>query len=234
MASALAEDIKSIEDWMQGCITLRPFGLPEGYRTSGNLQWSYREVLRTAEEFRILAISKLSVEWMEGLPVVPLTKVEVKGLLKEQFEKGEKAAFGMLKHLDSTSSTIITELGITRETVRAVLIELKERREAQTNLLSIICGTRFKYYFHGVLVPTRCPNQHWGRQCGKEDSLEHMIKCYSMSTIPREGPELITFLTTLAKRSVMRYPAHPSPMYIIPARKRDRSEKGERGVRTQE
>ena len=84
--------------------------------------------------------------------------------------------------LDSESAEVITRLSLTREIVAAALAALEQDLAAQVNLLSILGGTRFKYALHGVLVPTKCPNKRYGRRCNQEDTYEHLLNCYSLST----------------------------------------------------
>ena len=102
-----------------------------------------------------------------------------------------------------------------REEVAAALAVLQSDHAAQVNLLSILGGARFKYAIHGVLVPTRCPNKKYGRQCNREDSYEHLLRCYALSTEERPGIAAVDFLVTLAKRTKTRQPGVPTPMYGI-------------------
>ena len=91
---------------------------------------------------------------------------------------------------------------------------LKDNHKAQVNLISIICGTRFKYHFHSVLVPTRCPNDYYGKPCGKMDSFEHLLTCYGLRKRNREGPAIVEFLVLMATRALTKNPGKPMPMYV--------------------
>ena len=210
-ASALASDLRRLESWMPGKIILHPFGLPEGYVSPETLQWPHREVLRAVMGFRALALSQLTQKWRESLPAVPLTVNETKKLVMGQVGQGGKVAFDLLRDLDSESATLIRKLNITREVMREALSELRGVHAEQINLLRIACGARFKFFFQGILTPTCSPNAYWGRPCGAEDSFEHLLKCYSFRGMDSAGPELLTFLITLARRTVTSGSGRPKP-----------------------
>ena len=146
--------------------------------------------------------------------MIPLTMEEVTTAVMKQYERDELQALQLLESLNSESAEIITKLSLTREAIKLALMVLKDNHKAQINLMNIICGTRFKYHFHGVLVPTRCPNKYHGRKCNETDSLEHLLRCYGLQKIDREGPMIVEFLTIMATRTITEEPGKPAPMYI--------------------
>ena len=214
-ASAVMDDLARLDSWLACELYLTAWNPPEGVETLTDLPWRYREVLEVTEDFRRLAIHKLGDGWIQGLPRVPVGKEELKDMLKKQQKADETDILRMLATMESESAEIITRLSLTREVVAAALAVLQSDHAAQVNLLSILGGTRFKYAIHGVLVPTRCPNKRYGRQCDQEDSYEHLLRCYALSTEERPGVAAVDFLVTMAKRTKTRQPGVPTPMYGI-------------------
>ena len=114
------------------------------------------------------------------------------------------------------SAAIILKLDSTREIINEALSKLRLRHREQVNLLSILCGTRYKYYHKGTLLPTWCPNKHNGQICGRTDTFEHMLLCYNLRQQMATGPDAISFLVKMAKRTLPRGKDvnHPRPRYV--------------------
>ena len=182
-----------------------------------HLPWIYAEVLKASEELRSVLLSTLKMDWGITLPVAPLTKEEVRDLVRNRHNRDELAVLRILATLSSESTNTITNLDISREMVKAALAGLRDNHKAQINLLNTLSGTRFKYPFQGILVPTCCRNIRGGRECGAEDSFERMIRCYSICMPTEKGPEYIDFVTDLAVRTLHTCPGGPKPMF--PAKK---------------
>ena len=133
------------------------------------------------------------------MPTVPLTKDEIKGLLNAW---QEILGIRTLRELQSVSASIITALGLTREVVKCALSILRRRHDAQVNLIGVLCATRFKAMFQGVVIPTFCPNTYRGGSCNAEDTFAHMLTCYNLKYEGQKGLEALDFLLEMAKRAI--------------------------------
>ena len=120
----------------------------------------------------------------------------------------------VLATLKSESTSTIVNLEISREMIRAALAELRENHRAQINLLNILSGTRFKYPFQGILVPTCCQNVVRGVECGGEDSFEHILSCYSLEIPEERGPKCIDFLVSMAVKTLTERLRGPKPLFL--------------------
>ena len=215
MAGPLSKDLENLEQWVNCPLILRPFGLKSEDGKMDKLSWIHTEILRASEEFRSIVLSKVGLEWSKGLPVVPLTKSEVKSLVQERHNKDEIVALRILATLESESTAIIVKLGLTREMVKAALAGLQTSHSDQINLLRVLCGTRYKYPYLGILLPTQCPNTRNGRECNEEDSFDHMVSCYKLQVPPSGDPGNIDFLIGMAKSTAPGTPGGPRPMYLV-------------------
>ena len=119
-----------------------------------------------------------------------------------------------LAELGSESGKIITRLQLTREIVYMAMSVLRNERAAQVTLMSILGATRFKTFFHGVLVPTRCPRLLRHRACGLEDSYVHLLQCYRIQRLERKGAEPLDFLVEMARRAAPARPGTVRPMFV--------------------
>ena len=172
------------------------------------------QVLTMLEEFRQIALPRLGMEWANTLPRVPLTKAELKQVVKRQWERDETAALRQLADLGSVSAGIITRLELTREIIQMATSILRTERAAQVTLMSILGGTRFKAYFHGVLVPTKCPHKKRRGICGEEDSYEHLLWCYWLENREQKGPDSLDFLVAMARKTIPQIPGTAQPMFV--------------------
>ena len=77
---------------------------------------------------------------------------------------------------------------------RPAMAPLTENQKAQINLISKICGTRFKYHFYSVLVRTCCLNEYYGRMRARADCYEHLLTCCNLSSWERQDPAAKEFL----------------------------------------
>ena len=213
-ASPLISDISDIEQWLQARLNLKPFDLPMETETPTDLPVYHSRVLAVFEEFRQFALPALGAEWEHKLPRVPLTKQELKRVVRRQWENDEILAIRQLAEVGSVSAGILTRLQITREIVHLTMSMLRRERAAQVTLISILGGTRFKHHFHGVLVPTRCPKLRNGRRCGSEDSYEHLLRCYGLRRYERTGPDALDFLVLMARKAIPPVPGMVDPMYV--------------------
>lgn len=214
-ASPLIDDIYRLETWLSHDLTLQPFALPGDVEGPTDMPLVYQDVLRVAEEFRVLALPTLGEGWVDTLPRVPLSKQELKVLVRQQYEADELLVLRELAVLGSESARIITSLELTREIVQVTMTLLRHRRDAQVTLASVLGGTRFKHAIHGVLVPTRCPHSRYGAVCGREDSFEHLLDCYNLRSQLRKGVEAIDFLVKLAKTVISATPGRSVPLYVL-------------------
>ena len=213
-ASLFLDEIASLDKWIRRPMGLMPLEFFESAEEWRKMPWINQELLRIAEEFRSLTQPGLGATWRRSLPAIPLSKLEIKALLKTQYETDELKALDLLKELGSDSAGVITGLQLTREIVSIAIAELKHDHRAQINLLRILSGVRFKYAAYGTLVPIQCPNSFYGRQCRKEDSYEHMLACYGLDALAQKGPLAIPFLTKMAKRTKPGPYYKSQPMFI--------------------
>ena len=124
-------------------------------------------------------------------------------------------AMRMLGELHSESAGIMLRLKLTREIIQEALSRLRFKHAEQVNLLSIICGTRYKYYYQDTLLPTQCPNRHNRvRECGVSDSFNHMLQCYALDRNLRAGMEATDFLVMMAKRTLAKDRKWAKPRFI--------------------
>ena len=215
IATPLAQDIDRLEHWLETDLYLGPYELWGGGNTRGRLPWRQQQMWQTTEDFRKIAITELGEGWRETLPQVPVTKDEVKLLIKEQQEGDEHLAMRMLGELHSESAGIILRLKLNRAIIQEALSKLRAKHAAQINLLSIICGTRYKYYHQGLLLPTQCPNKYNRvRECGITDTFNHMLNCYGLRIHLKTGPEAVDFLVMMAKRTQTEGKRRVRPRYI--------------------
>ena len=91
---------------------------------------------------------------------------------------------------------------------------LRRERAAQVTLISILGGARFKYHFHGALVPTSCPRMRGGNRCGAEDSYEHLLRCYGLRRRERVGADALDFLVLMARKTSPSVPGMVNPMFV--------------------
>ena len=213
-ASPILEDIHRLPRWLEVNLSLLPYNLPMDVPRVEELPLIYQDVVMIFEEFRLYALPTLGDNWINTLPRAPLTKTEVKDVLREQLERDEILVLRQLAPLDSVSANIIIRLELTRELVRAALTMLQEERPAQVTLTKILSGARFKYLLDGVLVPTRCPNKYRGTDCGLEDSFDHLLSCYKLRSRIKKGAQVIGFLLLMARRARPPPPGLTRPLHL--------------------
>ena len=214
-ASTLIQDLYTLDQWLHLPLVILPMRLPEEEHRVADLPWIPRELLRMADDFRTLAMPILGQGWAQQLPLIPHTKEEINTAIHKQYEQDELKAIQLLETTGSESANVITKLQLTREIVITALSALRDAHEEQVNLVSILSGARFKHHFHGVLVPTCCPNVYYGRRCNKEDNFEHLLDCYKLRERLKTGPEAVNFLVTMAQRTATKEPGKPTPMYVM-------------------
>ena len=218
VAPALAEDIDRLEYWLTTDMYLEPFYLSAGIDASGGLPRTSREMLTMAEDFRAYAAQPLGEDWKKTLPLVPLAEEEVMDLVLSCQRQNEAAVLRQLAELESMSAGIIRRLELTREIVKEAFAQLKHEHAAQINLTSILCGTRCKYRYQGLLIPTQRPDRFWGSWCGRLDAFNHMLSCYALKRYEATGLDAIEFLVRMARKTLRDNPGKPTPQFL--ARKR--------------
>ena len=184
---------------------MKPFVLPEG-KGPEEMPYQIREMFRAADEFKAVVIAAMGDNWAATLPRVPLTKEEVKTLLRARQEQGEQKVIARLAALGSDSARIITDLVLTRAVVREAMRDLKEERAAQVALATILGGTRFRVFHNNRRLATRC-----GKCRHIEDSFEHLIRCYDLQAEYRVGAQSVDFLTKMARKAVLDPPGVSLP-----------------------
>ena len=73
-AALLMQDLTNLEGWVNRLIQSFPFGLSGGGWNPNNLSGKYKDILRAAEEFRLLSGAKLGAEFM----LIPQTNVKIR------------------------------------------------------------------------------------------------------------------------------------------------------------
>ena len=175
-ASVMAGGFLQANNRLKICLKVRPLVPPEYVVNLAELPAIHLQLLTMFEEFRRIALPTLGATWSSTLPRIPLAKEELKEMVRAKWEADEILALRQLSQLDSVSARIITDLELARRIVRMAMSVLREGRGAQVTLLSILGATRFKTFFRGVLVLTRCPHA-WGRvACGFENSYGHLLE----------------------------------------------------------
>ena len=108
-----------------------------------------------------------------------------------------------------SSASIITVLDLTRSIVKEALGALRDSREDQQNLLSILGATRYKTFYQRNMYYTVCPKTG----CYQRDTFWHTIECYGLLEAVCLGSGAVPFLMELARttkrpkgKAVIPYP----------------------------
>ena len=146
-------------------------------------------------------------DWYACQSRIPLTTKEIQARVVTRFERDEGRVLKLLAEgARSVSCGIYERLGLTRAIIRDVLEVLRDSRILQSTFCSIICATRFKYFYKGVILPTIC------QYCGQVDSLSHLIACVNIGDVPRgDEDELRDYLVELSRRANNVNPNYPVP-----------------------
>ena len=80
-----------------------------------------------AEEFRALALPALGESWMNSLPRGPLSKREMKALVRQRRDADEIQLLRELVAAGSESARIMVTLDPTREIIQVVMSALRHR-----------------------------------------------------------------------------------------------------------
>ena len=120
----------------------------------------------------------------------------MKAVIRSHFQQDERRALDLLGDLDSESASIIAFLDLSREAISEAMDRLKDQRNQQVTLLTILSATRFRILTKEGLVPTQCPRSG----CGKKDSFWHLLECYGLQTSVENGPHVVPFLLYLAQK----------------------------------
>ena len=213
-APAFAEDIDRLENWLRTDMYLEPFYLAAGIDASGGLLWTASEMLTMVEDFRAYAAQPLGEDWRKTLPLAPLTREEGKDLVPSCQRQDEVTVLRQLTELESVSAGIISRLELTRDIVKEAFAQVKREHAAQINLTSILCGTRYKYRYQGLLVPTQRRNGFWGSWYGRLDAFNHTLSCYALKRYEATGLDAIEFLVRMARKTLRDNPGKPTPQFL--------------------
>ena len=202
IASPLMQDLDRLAHWLRTYLWLRLFGDPTLLGVVGTLPWRCRVVLQIAGNFRLHALREPGSDWAQILPVIPLSGEEIDYLVKQQQLDDECIATRRLGEIESTSAAVILRMKLMRGVFKESLSSLRTNRRAQTNLLCILRGTRYRYYGPGALFPICFPNWHRAAGCGETDAFNRMLGCYALGNPLVTGPEAIGFWVLMAKRTL--------------------------------
>ena len=182
-----------------------------------NLPATCIETITAAADFRSYALPLLGQNaWIRGLPRIPTTKKEIKMHIVTCVRADERLHIQKLAGIGSESARIIVKMNTERSFIKEAFRQLRGEHPAQIALATILCGTRFKYPFQEILIPTECPNKrNRSLACGKEDSLEHLIKCYGLAKRYGTGVASIAFMVKVARRAAPEAPGVSIPKYIF-------------------
>ena len=88
VASSIADALDRLEHWLRQDLWLEEYKPVTQLGDVATLHWRGKEIMGIIEEFRKHAMSQLGTKWMEELPLIPLTNMEVKDLIATQ-KKGK-------------------------------------------------------------------------------------------------------------------------------------------------
>ena len=110
----------------------------------------------------------------------------------------------------------MTSLKAERPFVKEAFRRLRGRHAAQVTLATILCGTRFKYSYQSLLLPTECPNRRQGkRMCGREDFFAHLLRRHRLERHWGTGVDSIELMVKMAIRATPESPGVNIPKYIL-------------------
>ena len=105
-ASALAEDLKTIQEWLPVPLQIIQFR-PPNERSHQDMPWVYRAIYTQLEEFRRRTSQVAKEEGELRTPCIPLTKTEIRQVLYAQLEADELDVMRQLIKVDSDSANTI-------------------------------------------------------------------------------------------------------------------------------
>ena len=148
---------------------------------------------------------------------IQLTKVGLKQHIHRYMEEDELLHLRKLADLGSESATVVANLKLERSIKKETFRVLRHEHPSQITLVTILCGSRFKHPFQGILFPTERQNRGGRRErevCGREDSLEHLLKCHGLEKYRETGPASVGFLVRMARRAIQLAPGVNIPKYL--------------------
>ena len=206
-ASELLEIITHANEWLKVNLSLRPFYLPETFEEEERMDIPTKQILILAEHFRTFVIPAQYGMWLKDHPTIPCPKQEIKLLLEEQQHADERRALDQPQALGSESARIIKELDLTRAVIAEVMNTLKDERNSQVTLFTILSATRFRTFVDKQMHPTVCPRPG----CTQRDSFWHLVDCNKLRTSVDRGADSALFLVHLAR--TMHIDSAPRPWY---------------------
>ena len=201
------EVITSTTDWLRANLSLCPFYLPETLDDEERIDIPTKQILILAEHFRTFVIPAQYGMWLKDHPTIPCPKQEIKLLLEEQQHADERRALDQPQALGSESARIIKELDLTRAVIAEVMNTLKDERNSQVTLFTILSATRFRTFVDKQMHPTVCPRPG----CTQRDSFWHLVDCNKLRTSVDRGADSALFLVHLAR--TMHIDSAPRPWY---------------------
>ena len=205
-ASGLVADLQKMSEWLHTKVSITPFRQPEATDNDdgemGDLVMNRHQAtfMRMVEHFRSVIMPSQGPDWRETLPMVPVSKEELRDRLREGQERTEFQVLSRLAALGSASADIIVHrLQLTREALREAMHLLSDNRAAQVNLAEIISAVRFKVLTGRGVFRTKCPHQ----LCFHRDSFQHMVECYGLTPWVAQGARVVPFLVRMAKTTLL-------------------------------
>ena len=137
--------------WARMGVHLKSFYIPTEQMPAEMPGWVL-EMLRAVEEFRVATKRATEDAWAASSPRLPLTKAEVRGVIRGQMERDELTVLRQLARLGSMSAEIIALSQLTREIYKEALDALQHDRAAQIALASVLSANRFRAHYQGRVL----------------------------------------------------------------------------------
>ena len=172
-------------------------------RTSRLLMQAAQRLLQTVAP---LGMQK----WGQRMQRIPWTKEETKAHIKRRYREDEIQLLRRLEAEQSQACGIYRALALNRTVIKAALVELAGKRQGQTILAGIICGTFFKHYDReGSQPKVRRP------LCGEPNSLDHLQSHQQIGRLPAHNltaEQVTKFLAKMVRVLLPVTPAIPIPI----------------------
>ena len=205
VAPDLLDTILEASKWLKVRLSLRPHQVPETFDEEEQMDIPTKLGMVLAEHLRTFVLPAKGSDWYDRLPRIPCTKTEIKNLLDQQQKADEQQTLYQLSALGSESATIIKELELSRELIAEVMNTLRDEREAQVNLFTILSATRFRTFCDKQKLPTQCPRPG----CNQRDDFHHLIRCYQLTNSIESGADAAALLVHLARNTQTKEKSRP-------------------------
>ena len=151
----------------------------------------------------------MTEEW--DLPMMPITQVEVKRLLKDKQDRDEAKVIKYMAEepkLNSIACEIHREWNLDRSLIRECHVATAHRRSLQVTFNNIVAATRFKTFEGTKLMKAICRKEG----CGAEDTWEHFRTCYQVRDLSMvDRKTRLQEIIGICKRAEVPNPARPKP-----------------------